>query len=110
MKAPRVVAVICLTSFVAFAEPALSDWQKVTGDNGETAAIDTETIAPGPSSLPGSVSATICRGGNGEGKCQTSRVIFNCHGRMYLPIAIFGVDTPPGSLPGELAAIACAKR
>jgi hypothetical protein len=106
MKTLRIVAVIYLTGFVLFAEPALCDWQKVTADNGESGTIDTETIVPGPDC----VWANICVGDNGEGKCRTSRALFNCRGRAYLAITFLGVAAPPGSLMGELAAIACAKR
>jgi hypothetical protein len=108
MKAPHIVAAIHLTGFVVFAEPALSssDWQKVTGENGGSATIDTETIAPGPNG----VSANICVDRNSEGKCQTTRVIFNCHGRAFLGLALLGINAPPESLEGKLAAIACAKR
>lgn len=106
MKAPHIVAAIHLTGFVVFAEPALCDWQKVTDENGGSATIDTETIAPGPNG----VSANICVDRNSEGKCQTTRVIFNCHGRVFLGLALLGINAPPESLEGKLAAIACAKR
>jgi hypothetical protein len=106
MKAPRIVAAICLAGFVVFAEPALCDWQKVTGENGGSATIDTETIAPGPNG----VSANICVDRNIEGKCQAMHVIFNCHGRVFLGLASLGINAPPESLEGKLAAIACAKR
>ena len=106
MKAPCILAAIHLAGFVVFAEPALCDWQKVTVENGGSATIDTETIAPG---LNG-VSANICVDRNNEGKCQTMRVMFNCRGRVYLGLLFFGVNAPPESLEGKLAAIACAKR
>jgi hypothetical protein len=105
MKAPRILAAVYLAGFVVFAEPALCDWQKVTGENGGSATIDTETIAPGPNG----VSANICVDRNGEGKCQTMTVMFNCRGRMFI-LAFLGVNAPPESLEGKLAAIACAKR
>jgi hypothetical protein len=106
MKALRIVAVIYLAGFVVFAEPALCDWQKVTDENGGSATIDTGTIATGPNG----VSANICVDRNNEGKCQTTRVIFNCRGRVSLGILLFGKNAPPESLEGKLAAIACAKR
>jgi hypothetical protein len=116
MKTLCIVAGVFLAGFVVFAEPTLSssDWQKVTGenggsatiDNGGSATIDTETIAPGPNG----VSANICVDRNSEGKCQTTRVIFNCHGRAFLGLALLGINAPPESLEGKLAAIACAKR
>jgi hypothetical protein len=111
MKASRIVAVIYLAGFVVFAEPALCDWQKVTDENGGSATIDTETIAPVSSgaSVPSGVSANICVDRNNEGKCQTMRVIFNCRGRVYF-VPILGKNAPPESLEGKLAAIACAKR
>jgi hypothetical protein len=79
MKAPHIVAAIHLTGFVVFEEPALCDWQKVTGENGGSATIDTETIAPGPNG----VSANICVDRNNEGKYQAMHVIFNCRGRVF---------------------------
>jgi hypothetical protein len=100
----RLVAVIYLAGFVVFAEPALCDWQKVTGKNGGSATIDTERIAP----VPG-VSANICIDRNNEGKCQTMRVVFNCRGRVYF-VPILGTNAPPESVEGKLAAIACAER
>ena len=106
MKAPRIVAAICLAGFVVFAEPALCDWQKVTGENGGSATIDTETIAPGPNG----VSANICVDRNNEGKCQTMPAMFNCRGRVYIGILLLGTNAPPEFLEGKLAAIACAKR
>jgi hypothetical protein len=106
MKALRIVAAIYLAGFVVFAEPAFCDWQKVTDENGGSATIDTETIAPGPNN----VSANICIDRNNEGKCQTIRAIFNCHGRVYFGLAFLGTNAPPESLEGKLAAIACAKR
>jgi hypothetical protein len=95
-----------VTAICGFAEPALSDWQKVTAENGESGTIDTETMAPGPDG----VFANICIGNDNEGNCRIRHVMFNCRGRMSLEIAFFGVDAPPESLPGKLAAIACAKR
>jgi hypothetical protein len=108
MKTLRIVAGVFLAGFVVFAEPALSssDWQKVTGENGGSATIDTETIVPSPSG----VSANICVDRNNEGKCQAMHVIFNCHGRVFLGLALLGINAPPESLEGKLAAIACAKR
>src|ERR1700685_558433 len=106
MKTLCLVAGVFLAGFLVFAEPALCDWQKVTGENGGSATIDTETIAPGPNG----VSANICVDRNSEGKCQTTRVIFNCHGRAFLGLALLGINAPPESLEGKLAAIACAKR
>lgn len=91
-----------------FAESALSasDWQRVTDKNGESAAIDTETITPSPDG----VFANICIDRKNEGVCHTSRVIFDCHGNGRLALQIFHFSAPPESLMGELAAIACAKR
>jgi hypothetical protein len=106
MKTLRIVAVIYLAGFVVFAEPALCDWQKVTDENGGSATIDTETIVPGPNG----VSANICVDRNSEGQCQTTRVIFNCRGRIFLGLELLGTNAPPESLEGKLAAIACAKR
>ncbi|HTC05375.1 MAG TPA: hypothetical protein VK749_18355 [Xanthobacteraceae bacterium] len=106
MKTLCIVAGVFLAGFVVFAEPALCDWQKVTGENGGSATIDTETIAPGPNG----VSANICVDRNNEGKCQAMHVIFNCHGRVFLGLALLGINAPPESLEGKLAAIACAKR
>jgi hypothetical protein len=101
----RLFFAFAVTATCGFAEPALCDWQKVTGENGGSATIDTETITPSPNG----VSANVCVDRNGEGKCQTISVLFNCHGRMFV-LAFLGVNAPPESLEGKLAAIACAKR
>jgi hypothetical protein len=106
MKALRIVAVIYLAGFVVFAEPALCDWQKVTDENGGSATIDTETIVPGSIGF----SANVCIDRNNEGKCQTTRLMFDCRGRVYLGIELFSKNVPPESLEGKLIAIACAKR
>ena len=106
MKALRTLAVIYLAGFVVFAEPALCDWQKVTDENGGSATIDTGTIA----SISNGLSANVCIDRNNEGKCQPTRLMFDCRGRVYLGIALFGKNVPPDSLEGKLIAIACAKR
>jgi hypothetical protein len=105
MKALRIVTVVNLAGFVVFAEPALCDWQKVTDENGGSATIDTETIVPGSIGF----SANVCIDRNNEGKCQTTRLMFDCSGRVYL-IELFHKNVPPESLEGKLIAIACAKR